>query len=238
MRRFKSLKTICLRGNPFCEKNDYSIYVLSHLSQIVYIDYRLVDQSIVRTTNDNYNSNRNYIATRVCMLCPFPKRNEGAKRFEIDLQQIASNEETEDKLNKEKEVQRKADELNKEAYVNGLNGSELFESLFTDDPEGRKLNLIPNADELLGDFHDKFVMICREMYEFGIKEKETRDKEVNEFWKALNEAKQINTLDATNAINQFIEIKRKVYFFHCLDKSFILYRNSIRPANSLETNRT
>lgn len=47
MRRFKNLKTVCLRGNPFCEKEDYLIFALSYLPQIIYLDYRLVDQNMV-----------------------------------------------------------------------------------------------------------------------------------------------------------------------------------------------
>ena len=48
------------------------------------------------------------------------------------------------------------------------------------------------------------------MYTFGIKQKELRDKEVNEFWKCINDVKHSNTLDATQMINEFMEIKKRV----------------------------
>ena len=70
--------------------------------------------------------------------------------------------------------------------------------------------MIPSADELLADFHEKFVAISKEMYELGIREKVVRDKEVAEFWKAIKEAKDANTLEATTAISSFMEIKKKV----------------------------
>lgn len=77
--------------------------------------------------------------------------------------------------------------------------------------------MIPGADELLSEFLDKFVTICKEMYEFGIKEKDVRDKEVNEFWKCMNEVKFNNTSEATNLINQFTETKKRVfYYFKCM----------------------
>jgi hypothetical protein len=47
LRRFKALKTICLKDNPFCTKDDFLPFTLAHLSQIIYLDYRLVDENIV-----------------------------------------------------------------------------------------------------------------------------------------------------------------------------------------------
>ncbi len=47
LRNFRELKTTCLRGNPFCERDDFMFYVLAHLNQIIYLDYRLVDQNLV-----------------------------------------------------------------------------------------------------------------------------------------------------------------------------------------------
>ena len=49
--QFKILKTVCIRGNPFCEKEDFTIFVLAHLTQIIYLDYRLVDQNMVCLIN-------------------------------------------------------------------------------------------------------------------------------------------------------------------------------------------
>lgn len=96
--------------------------------------------------------------------------------------------------------------------MEGLNSDELFLSLFQEDNEGQKLNLIPGADELLNEFHDKFVNVCKEMYTFGKSQKELRNVEVNEFWKCFNEAKNKNTDEATKSIEAFIEIKKKVKF--------------------------
>lgn len=95
--------------------------------------------------------------------------------------------------------------------------------MFQDDVEGKKLNQAPGADELLAEFHDKFIAVCKEMYDYGKSQKELRDKEVQEFWKCLNDAKNSNTEEATNAINAFMEYKKTVIF-----KSFIkLYSHHI-----------
>lgn len=124
--------------------------------------------------------------------------------------QLTSNEEVEETALMEKKKHEQEKELNKAAYVEGLNESEFFHSLFADDPEGRKLNMIPGADDLLNEFHDKFVAVCKEMYDYGIKEKAVRDKEVEEFWKCLSEAKLANTAEATTAISHFMEIKKRI----------------------------
>ncbi|RNA42467.1 leucine-rich repeat-containing 48 isoform X1 [Brachionus plicatilis] len=183
LRQFKELKTLCLKGNPICEKPEFSPYVLAHLTQIIYLDYRLVDQNM---------------------------RAEGLKRFEIDIGQIISNEEADEKIRQENQTLEKETHLNKEAYVEGLNSDELFLSLFNEDSEGQKLNLIPGADDLLADYHDKFVSVCKEMYEYGKAQKDLRENEVGEFWKCLNEAKGVNTEEASAAINVFIEYKKNI----------------------------
>lgn len=87
-------------------------------------------------------------------------------------------------------------------------------NLFSEDVEGQKLNETPGADELLNEYHDKFVVVCKEMFTFGKTQKEIRQKEVEEFWKCLLEAKELNTLEATKEINIFTEWKKTVRNFY------------------------
>ena len=70
--------------------------------------------------------------------------------------------------------------------------------------------MVPGADELLADYHEKVVNVCKETYEFGKNQYEQRQKEVEEFWKCLIEAKNSNTDEATNAIVIFTEWKKNV----------------------------
>lgn len=98
-----------------------------------------------------------------------------------------------------------------------MNSDELFLSLYNEDSDGQSLNRTPGANELLTDYHDKFVSVCKEMYDYGKAQKDLRENEVNEFWKSLNEAKKNNTDEASEAINIFIEykknVKKKIYIF-------------------------
>ena len=98
----------------------------------------------------------------------------------------------------------------KEAYIEGLNSEELFLSLFAEDQEGQKLHMIPGAETFLTEYHDKFLLICKEIYEFGKKQKEMRDKEASDFWACFNEAKKLNTEESALAIKSFSDIKKKV----------------------------
>ena len=91
-----------------------------------------------------------------------------------------------------------------------MNSNELFLSLFAEDNDGQKLNMTPGADELLAEYGEKFVVVCKEMYEFGKAQKILRVKEVEELWKCFNDAKIANTEEATVFINVFIEYKKTV----------------------------
>ena len=83
-------------------------------------------------------------------------------------------------------------------------------TLFAEDLDGQKLNMTPGADELLTEYHDKFVVVCKEMFDFGKSQKLVRLKEVDEFWKCFNEAKIANTEEATHFIDAFVEYKKIV----------------------------
>ena len=50
LRRFKSLQTLNLNGNPICEQEDYKPYISAHMPSIEYLDYRLIDETAVSAT--------------------------------------------------------------------------------------------------------------------------------------------------------------------------------------------
>ena len=54
LRRFKLLRTINLSGNPFCEDASYKEYVIAHLPELVYLDFRLVDESAREAATERY----------------------------------------------------------------------------------------------------------------------------------------------------------------------------------------
>ncbi|XP_072549692.1 dynein regulatory complex subunit 3 isoform X2 [Salminus brasiliensis] len=44
LRRFKNLRTLNLAGNPVCQEENYKIFVAAYLSDLVYLDFRLLDE--------------------------------------------------------------------------------------------------------------------------------------------------------------------------------------------------
>uniref|UniRef100_A0A8B9IRW9 Dynein regulatory complex subunit 3 n=1 Tax=Amazona collaria TaxID=241587 RepID=A0A8B9IRW9_9PSIT len=48
-RRFKHLQTLNLAGNPLCDDERYMLYVVSYVPNLVYLDFKLVRDSTVRT---------------------------------------------------------------------------------------------------------------------------------------------------------------------------------------------
>lgn len=45
MRRFQNLNTLNVHGNPLCNQSEYHNYIVAHLPNLVYLDYRLVDNT-------------------------------------------------------------------------------------------------------------------------------------------------------------------------------------------------
>lgn len=51
LRRFDQLQTVNLGGNPISQLEDYKMFVVAYLSNLEYLDYRLIDQATVSLTN-------------------------------------------------------------------------------------------------------------------------------------------------------------------------------------------
>jgi hypothetical protein len=54
LRQFKNLRLVNLWGNPFCDKSDYRSYVLSHIKDLTYLDYRRVANNDVQLAMEQH----------------------------------------------------------------------------------------------------------------------------------------------------------------------------------------
>lgn len=54
LRRFNDLKLVNLAGNPMCKDSDYKSYVLSHIKNLTYMDYRRVNDKDVTTAVEQH----------------------------------------------------------------------------------------------------------------------------------------------------------------------------------------
>lgn len=184
LRRFENLRTLCFRGNPYASKPDYYVYTIAHLPQIQFLDYKLIDEA---------------------------PREEASKKYEIQLQQLLTLEEQDKEKEKKTDDQTKQYQLHKDAFVENMDQNQLFTSMFKDDIEGQKLILVPGADELVSQFEQQFTVIVHTMFEFGLKEKEARDHEIEDFWTCVNEAKEENTRKAAVFGDEFKAYRAKLF---------------------------
>lgn len=47
LRRFKHLRTLNLTGNPLCDDEQYTLFVVAHLPDLMYLDFKLVRDATV-----------------------------------------------------------------------------------------------------------------------------------------------------------------------------------------------
>uniref|UniRef100_A0A8C4WGQ3 Dynein regulatory complex subunit 3 n=1 Tax=Gopherus evgoodei TaxID=1825980 RepID=A0A8C4WGQ3_9SAUR len=56
LRQFKNLRTLNLTGNPVCENEQYSMFIAAHLPDLVYLDFRLVDENTLLDVIQNLSN--------------------------------------------------------------------------------------------------------------------------------------------------------------------------------------
>ncbi|TDH02828.1 hypothetical protein EPR50_G00156910 [Perca flavescens] len=122
LRKFKNLFTVNLFGNPVSKEDDYKFFIAAYFPNLVCLDYRLLDEDTKNEASIKYHN----------VL-------EEMKREELPMQQADEAEQSQ-----ESEVK-----LHTDAFVEFLNGSYLFKSMFEDDPEAETLHCVPEVAHLL-----------------------------------------------------------------------------------------
>uniref|UniRef100_A0A8C3T3D6 Dynein regulatory complex subunit 3 n=1 Tax=Chelydra serpentina TaxID=8475 RepID=A0A8C3T3D6_CHESE len=177
LRKFKNLRTLNLTGNPVCENEQYSLFIAAHLPDLVYLDFRLVDQNTRELAEIKYQ----YVIDEL-------KQGEAQALAKLVEEQA-----------KQKELGH-----HKAAYVEYLNGSFLFESMYAEDTEAARLAYLPGMADLLETYpSSKFVLICENLFAYGLQQHEMRQAEVSTFFECLQEAVQDSQQQGTKIILDF-----------------------------------
>lgn len=184
LRHFKNLKTLNLNGNLFCEDTNYRAYVVAHLSHLIYLDFRLIDS-----------------ATREAAL----------EQYRYAIEELVHNETLAQKQLEESQEEDKKRKLHKDAYVEDLDGGNLFDSMLADDPEASKLGALPGVEDIIAIYKEKFLTLCQEMFSFGLKEHQKREEEINTFFTSIGEAREENKNQGVKCIAEYLEYKKKVF---------------------------
>ncbi|XP_059373752.1 dynein regulatory complex subunit 3 [Carassius carassius] len=182
LRKFKNLRTLNLAGNPICEEESYKTFVTAYLPGLVYLDYRLLDEQTRETANTKYK----YAIEGM-------QENELHEQQAMEAQKI-SNEEL---------------QLHKDAFVEFLNGPQLYDSMFDEDPDGEKLALLPGMEELLESFKSKMEALCVQIFDAGLTQHAQRTTEVESFFSCSHEAVADNRQKAAQIAADFESSRRQ-----------------------------
>ncbi|NXA94065.1 DRC3 protein, partial [Melanocharis versteri] len=174
LRRLKSLRTLNLSGNPLCNKEHYMLFVVAHLPSLVYLDFKLVRDSTVRFLHSLTGKSGNSILQSLC----FVALGAGS-------------------------LQKSGSQKHTTAFVEYLNGSLLFDSLYEEDREAAKLASLPGVGDLLQAYPSWFVSVSGNLYTYGLEEYEKREAEVSKFYKRLHEILTVNQQESKRIISDF-----------------------------------
>ncbi|KAM4598286.1 dynein regulatory complex subunit 3 [Polymixia lowei] len=198
LRQFKNLHTLNLAGNPICEEDDYKFFIAAYFSHLVYLDYRLLDQQT---------------------------KEQAFAKYQYAFEETRHNELQAQKAMEAKQSQEDELQLHKDAFVEFLNGSYLFDSMFTEDLEAEKLGYLPGVAELVQTyplmswlspisltvltFKRQMVELCVQMFDIGLVEHKLRETEVKSFFDGLKEAVADNQQRAALIVADFEQRRRK-----------------------------
>ncbi|NXA62645.1 DRC3 protein, partial [Mohoua ochrocephala] len=174
LRRLKNLRTLNLSGNPFCNREHYTLFVVAHLPSLVYLDFKLVRESTVRFLHSLIGKSGNGILQSLC----FVALGAGS-------------------------LQKSGSQKHTTAFVEYLNGSFLFDSLYAEDTEVAKLASLPEVEDLLQAYPSWFVSVCENLYNYGLEEYKKREAEVSQFYKRFYEILTVNQQESKRIISDF-----------------------------------
>nr|KAF6274169.1 dynein regulatory complex subunit 3 [Myotis myotis] len=184
LRRFKDLRALSLSGNPIAEAEDYKMFVWAYLPDLVYLDSRRIDDHMKELAEVKHQFSIDELRHREHLI-QAQQAEEQARQAELEEHQAA--------------------------FVEHLNGSFLFDSMYADDVEGSKLAALHGVGELLEaypfnlTYKDKFVIICLNIFEYGLKQQEKRKVELDTFNACVQEAVQENREQGKLRIAKFEE---------------------------------
>ncbi|XP_064234294.1 dynein regulatory complex subunit 3 [Aotus nancymaae] len=196
LRRFRCLRTLSLSGNPISEVEDYKMFICAYLPDLVYLDFRRIDDHTAS------------VSLSVSQQAPrfLGKGKEVAEaKHHYSIEELKHRENLMQAQMEEEQARREELEKHKTAFVEHLNGSFLFDSMYAEDSEGNKLSSLPGVSELLEAYRDKFVIICVNIFEYGLKHQEKRKTELDTFSECVHEAIQENQEQGKRKIAKFEE---------------------------------
>ncbi|NWX42764.1 DRC3 protein, partial [Steatornis caripensis] len=184
LRRFKNLRTLNLTGNPLCDDEQYTLFVVAHLPDLVYLDFKLVSDTMVSS-----------FAFPACEIKRKPLTDHLLCWYASNILAFRAGS-----------LQKSGLQKHATAFVEYLNGSFLFDSMYAEDTEAAKLAYLPGVAKYLDSgvtYRKEFVSVCENLFNYGLKEYENREAEVSDFNESLQEALTANQREGRKIILDF-----------------------------------
>jgi len=162
LRRFKHLKSLNLKGNSMCKNTNHQAFVVAHLENVTFFNFRLIDEGMRKQALDKY-------AVAISELERVERQEATAHAEELRVQ-----EETETFL---------------KANIVGFGGGRIFDEMYEEDTELPKLKILKGYEELMEEQGKQVVEICREITKTALHHMEILDEEKNQFKLCVDEAK-------------------------------------------------
>ncbi|KAG5443937.1 Dynein regulatory complex subunit 3 [Clonorchis sinensis] len=141
LRKFPALRSLCLHGNPLCDKDGYLLIVNAFLPKLVFLDYKRIDEKL---------------------------KEQAYQTHQLFVDELNAKEMNERELEKQRTEMDAQKTMHRRAFV----------------AEG-------------------FTKECKGVFELGLNELKKRDKELADFWSALNLTKKENYEKGTKLLDEF-----------------------------------
>ncbi|KAJ8345010.1 hypothetical protein SKAU_G00292030 [Synaphobranchus kaupii] len=183
LRKFKNLRALNLVGNSLSTEECYKEFIAAYLPDLAYLDFRLLNEET---------------------------REKALAKYQYALEELIHNETQEAKAIEAEKKKEEEIERHREAFVEFLNGSELFDCMYADDTEAEKLAYLPGVPMLVDTYPFLMVVLCAQLFEMGMAQKLARDDEVKCFFDCFHEAVEDNQKVASEMIVGFEKGRRAV----------------------------
>ncbi|XP_026020878.1 dynein regulatory complex subunit 3 isoform X4 [Astatotilapia calliptera] len=189
LRKFKNLAAFNLFGNPFLNEGDYRFFIAAYFPKLMFLDSRILDQktmkmgSVVRVASRWKRVWRNG-----GVLERRRKRKEASIKYHYVLEKMRLEELELHQADEARQRHEAELKLHRDAFVEFLNGSSLFRTMFKDDPKAQTLHCAPGMDSLIQRFEHQMGELCTQLFERGLAEHKRRETEVKSFFSCQEKA--------------------------------------------------
>ncbi|PNF16581.1 hypothetical protein B7P43_G07195 [Cryptotermes secundus] len=187
LRQFSHLYSLNMAGNPcVCNGNrDFRVYICAFLPKLTYYEYRIISAEERAIAEGSYKD---------------------------ILQQLEETEEKKRQTREDAEARTMELARHTEAFVENLDGDQLFSAMFTNDTDSKALFTMGDvATDVYNKFHDEAMNVIRQLFKVGLEQHEIRQEEIRQYYQCVDAAKEMNTVSCQQYTENFLERKAEIF---------------------------